>query len=229
VEAPRRELYDQLADPKAEHNLAPTSKAVADTLAAKTEEFHQKTTNKRELPKTVVDQSAQEKLAALDIRLGHLRFEIRFVGGTRPQRQDRDRQRDSSGELLFENGRFEDAIPVLEELVKKETGMAMLYGKLGGSYMKTHQYEKAVPVLRKAVELDPALTMAQMDLGRALLRTEDFNGAATVFETLLARMPLMLDAHLFLEVAYARAGRVPDTIKECEKVIEIMPSTMEAI
>jgi len=224
VEAPRRELYDQLADPKAEHNLAPTSKAVADTLAAKTEEFHQKTTNKRELPKTVVDQSAQEKLAALGY-VGSGTYVSKSGSSEEPDPKDKIATANVIRQVnfLFENGRFEDAIPVLEELVKKETGMAMLYGKLGGSYMKTHQYEKAVPVLRKAVELDPALTMAQMDLGRALLRTEDFNGAATVFETLLARMPLMLDAHLFLEVAYARAGRVPDTIKECEKVIEIMP------
>jgi arylsulfatase A-like enzyme/Flp pilus assembly protein TadD len=224
VEAPRRELYDQLADPKAEHNLAPASKAVADTLAAKTEAFHEKTANKRELPKTVVDAAAQEKLAALGY-VGSGAYVSKSGSSEEPDPKDKIATANVIRQVnfLFENGRFEDAIPVLKDLVKKETGMAMLYGKLGGSYMKTHQYDKAVPVLRKAVELDPALTMAQMDLGRALLRTEDFNGAATVFETLLARMPLMLDAHLFLEVAYARAGRVQDTIKECEKVIEFMP------
>ncbi|HWZ84317.1 MAG TPA: sulfatase-like hydrolase/transferase [Terriglobales bacterium] len=224
IEAPRRELYDQLTDPTAEHNLAPTSKAVADTLAAKTEAFHQKTSNKRELPKTVVDAAAQEKLAALGY-VGSGTYVSKSGSSEEPDPKDKIATANVIRQVnfLFENGRFEDAIPILEDLVKKETGMSMLYGKLGGSYMKTHQYEKAVPVLRKAVELDPALTMAQMDLGRALLRTEDFNGAATVFETLLARMPLLLDAHLFLEVAYARAGRVPDTIKECEKVIEIMP------
>jgi protein O-GlcNAc transferase len=89
--------------------------------------------------------------------------------------------------------------------------------------MKLHQYDKAVPVLRKAVELDPRSTTAQMDLGRSLLRIQDFNGAATVFETLVAKVPALLDAHLFLEVAYSRANRVPETIKECKRVLEMLP------
>src|SRR6202166_3379255 len=43
IEAPERELYDQSADPLAAHNLAPDSKAVADTAAAQIVEFYRKT------------------------------------------------------------------------------------------------------------------------------------------------------------------------------------------
>ncbi len=43
VQAPHRELYDRPADPKAEHNLATESTAVADTLASRVEAFRQKT------------------------------------------------------------------------------------------------------------------------------------------------------------------------------------------
>jgi len=50
VEAPRRELYDQGADPQAERNLAPESKAVADTLEGQLDAFRQKTSTSREAP-----------------------------------------------------------------------------------------------------------------------------------------------------------------------------------
>lgn len=65
--------------------------------------------------------------------------------------------------------------------------------------------------------------MAQMDLGRSLLRVGDFDGSVKVFEGIVARIPNLLDAQVFLEIAYARANRIPETIKQCEKVIGILP------
>src|SRR5690348_5989270 len=43
IQAPERELYDQAADPGAAHNLAPASRAVADTLRGQLEDFRKKT------------------------------------------------------------------------------------------------------------------------------------------------------------------------------------------
>ena len=66
IQAPRRELYDMVADPKAQHNLASASPAVADTLAGRLADFLQKTTNTREMPKTSpLDQLNVRKLTAL--------------------------------------------------------------------------------------------------------------------------------------------------------------------
>src|SRR4029077_8541483 len=65
IKAPRQELYDQSADPKAEHDLSSGSTAVTGTLAAQLDAFRQKTSSSREAPASVVDPEAQEKLAAL--------------------------------------------------------------------------------------------------------------------------------------------------------------------
>src|SRR5207244_11467166 len=43
MQAPERELYNQSADPAAARNLAGDTKAVADTMAAQLDDFHQKT------------------------------------------------------------------------------------------------------------------------------------------------------------------------------------------
>jgi arylsulfatase A-like enzyme/Flp pilus assembly protein TadD len=225
IQAPRRELYDATADPKAEHNLALASPAVADTLSSRVDAFRQKTTTKREAPTVIVDPATQEKLASL----GYIASGVKVSKPDAPNKgaDPKDEIETSNGirriNSLFETGKLNEAVPMLQQLISKEPGMALLYSKLGGTYMKLHQYDKAVPVLRKSVELDPTSTTAQMDLGRSLLRIQDFNGAATVFETLLARIPALLDAHLFLEIAYTKADRVPETIKECRKVIEMLP------
>jgi arylsulfatase A-like enzyme/Flp pilus assembly protein TadD len=225
IQAPRRELYDAGEDPKAEHNLAPASPAVADTLAGRVEAFRKTTTTKREAPTVIVDPATQEKLASL----GYISSGGKVTKPDAPNHgaDPKDEIETANGirrvNSLFETGQLSDAVPMLQQLISKDPGIAILYSKLGGTYMKLHQYDKAVPVLRKAVELDPTSTTAQMDLGRSLLRTQDFNGAATVFETLLARIPALLDAHLFLKIAYSKADRVPETIKECRKVIELLP------
>ena len=224
VQAPRRELYDQAADPKAEHNLAAASPAVADTLAGRAEAFRQKTSTKREAAKVTVDASTRDKLAALGY-VASSNSSTTAAAGQGPDPKDKIVTANEIRRInsLFENGRFDEAVQPLQDLIAKEPGMAIIYGKLGGSYMKLHQYDKAVPVLRKAVELDPGLNMAQMDLGRSLLRVEQFDDAVKVFEGIVARVPNLLDAQIFLEIAYARANRVPDAIKQCQKVLVALP------
>lgn len=123
---------------------------------------------------------------------------------------------------LLNNGHYEEAVPILQKLIAQEPDMPMLYFKLGGTYMHLQQYDKASPMLSKAVELDPTFTMAELDLGKTLMRLGDAQGATTVLERLTARVPNLIDAHLLLEIVYARANR-PETISECEKVLSILP------
>src|ERR1700681_4751625 len=65
IKAPRQELYDQSADPKAELDLSSASTAVTGTLAAQLDAFRRKTSSNKEVPTPVVDPEAQEELAAL--------------------------------------------------------------------------------------------------------------------------------------------------------------------
>jgi arylsulfatase A-like enzyme len=65
VEAPRKELYDQTADPKADHNLASASVAVTNTLGSQLDVFRQKTSTAKEAPKVAPDPGLQERLNAL--------------------------------------------------------------------------------------------------------------------------------------------------------------------
>src|SRR5450631_2507125 len=65
IEAPRKEVYDESADPKAEHNLSTSSVAVTNTLAGQLDTFRRKTGTAKEAPKVSTDPGLQERLNAL--------------------------------------------------------------------------------------------------------------------------------------------------------------------
>jgi tetratricopeptide (TPR) repeat protein len=62
-----------------------------------------------------------------------------------------------------------------------------------------------------------------MDLGESLMRTGGFDEAAAAFEAVTARIPNLMDAQLLLEIAYAKANRFSEAIKQSEYVLKILP------
>lgn len=227
IEAPRKELYDQAADPQAQRNLFSASSAVADTLASQLEAFRQKTFSARSAPKTSMDPELQEKLSALGyVASGGNAATLPGVKETGDDPKDKIEIVNllHRAELLEEDSRFADAVPLLEQAIAKQADIPIAYLKLGTALSILRRYEKAVPVLRKAVELRPDLTVPRFQLGSALFETGDFAGAATQFESALARFPEWAEARFSLATAYARMGRMPDAIKEYEKVIELRPN-----
>ena len=167
IQAPHRELYDQAGDPKAEHNLAPASTAVADTLAGKLDAFRQKTTSTRQAPKAILDPARAKDLAALGYVVSASNSSKAGPSEQGADPKDRIATVNTIRELNFtiEEGRYRDAIPVLQKLAADYPDMSMVHFKLGTCYMELHDYASAVPPLRKAVKLEPDFTMAQMDLG----------------------------------------------------------------
>ncbi len=225
VEAPRRELYDQAADPKAERNLAPASKAVADTLAGQTDAFRRTTSSSREAPKVNLDPGQQEKLAALGY----------FAGGNAPAGgggketgvDPKDKIQISNVlhrvELLQNEQHYQEAIVLLEQVIAKEPDTYIAYRQLSQCYMSLQEYEKAVPVLRKATKLRPDSLKEHFQLGVALFEMEDFEASVLEFQRVVAMAPDPGPAHIFLANAYTRANRLPEAIKECERVLASAP------
>ncbi len=225
IQAPRRELYDQVADPKADHDLASSSVAVADTLASQLETFRKKTASQREPPHAALDPTAQQKLGAL----GYM-----ASGGNVSMGSGADHAADPKDKieiadlihrafLLVDDNRDQEAVPLLQQLIVKDPDAPFAYALLGQCFVSLKQYSQAVPVLRKAVQMRQDMTIAHFHLAGAFVETKDFDGAADELEIVAARMPDFEEAHQMLETAYAQAGRIPEAIEECKKVLESDP------
>ncbi|HXM11975.1 MAG TPA: sulfatase-like hydrolase/transferase [Terriglobales bacterium] len=227
IQAPRRELYDQAADPKADHDLASSSAAVADTLASQLRTFRQKTTSQREAPKPALDPTAQQKLGAL----GYMASGGNVSEGSGADQAAAVDPKDKieiadlihRAFLLADDHRDQEAIPLLQQLIAKDPDAPFAYALLGQCFLSLKQYSQAVPLLRKAVYMRQDMTISHFHLAAALVETKDFDGAADELEVVVARMPEFEEAHQMLETAYVQAGRIPEAIKECEKVLESDP------
>jgi tetratricopeptide (TPR) repeat protein len=225
IQAPRRELYDDAADPKAAHNLASASPAVADTLATRLKDFQHQTTTTQPTPEALMDAAKTQKLAAL----GYIgsRNEASLSPSTEQGADPKDKIRTVNILVrinsLLENHHCDQAMPELRKAIHASPDISMLHFFLGGCYTEKKDYEKAVPELREAVRLDPAFIHGQTNLGRALMQIQDFSGAAEVFERVAKMQPNLMDAHVFLEVVYARLNRVQDEITECRLVLKVEP------
>ena len=231
VEAPRKELYDQAADPKELNNLSAASTAVTNTLSSQLEAFRQKTSTTKEAPKVAPDPGLQERLNAL----GYVATDSTSASmpgiketGADPKDKAEIVNLLHRAEMLKEENHFQEAVPLFERVIGLEPNLPITYLQLGTTLSALKNYQKAVPVLKKAVEMRPDLTVPRYQLGSALFETDDFAGAAEQFETTVARSPNWPEAHLSLATAYARLDRLKDAIPEYEKVIELRPNHYSA-
>ncbi len=224
IQAPRRELYDTDVDAKAEHNLASKSPAVADTLAARMEAFRQKTTNTQPTPKSMIDEDKANKLAALGYVAGRNGSAYTSPdNGADPKDKIAVSNTVQRVTNLIQDLRCGKSVPALRKAVTTAPDVSLLHFYLGACLMENKDYENAVPEFREAVRLNPGFTHAEMNLGRVLVTMGDWEGAAAAFEHVAKLEPHLMDAHVYLEVVYAKLDRVQDEIRECRTVLATTP------
>jgi choline-sulfatase len=221
IEAPKRELYDQVSDPKALNNLAPNSPAVTDTLVAEAELFRQRTS--ADLAAAAkLDPEQAEKLRAL----GYVGGESGpghegKIGGIDPKDRIEIANLMHYGILEVEQGEYESAIRKLERVIQSEPDSAIAHVQLGTAWTRLKDYEKALPILQKAIALKADSGLAQYELGLALFETGNWKEAAPQFEQVVARSPRWADAHFSLAAVYARIDRVPEAMEELDKALAL--------
>ncbi|MGB9074958.1 MAG: sulfatase-like hydrolase/transferase [Terriglobales bacterium] len=234
IQAPRPELYQDGTDPKAEHNLASASSAVADTLSGKIKDFLATTTNTEKTPKARMDEAKAEKLAVLGYMASRGESSSTAPGEQGADPKDKIqianvilRINDLLQSLPRET-RCDKGVIAIKKAIRSYPDISLLHFFLGGCYMDKQEFANAVPELREAVKLDPGFSHAEKNLGRALMRTQDYDSAKKEFEHVVTLDPADVDAHTFLIILYNKANRQQDVIKECQAVLHYIPENYGA-
>ena len=229
IQAPERELYDQVSDPLATRNLAASSKAVADTAAAQVSEFYRKTkaeaTEKRQL-----DLEQSESLHALGY--------VSSSTGNAPDDQNGGgadpKQKIGIANLLYdglvemEQEQFEDAVPILEEVLKEEPNSLIASLQLGRAYLALKQYQKALAPLQDLVQKRPEDAFARYELGCALVKNGRWNEALPQFEAAVSQMSTSSMMHFYLALVNEKISRLPEATSEFERALRIDPENFPA-
>jgi len=229
VDAPERELYDQSADPLATHNLALDGKAVVETAAAQMTEFRRKTVAES-TEKTRLSAEQTESLHAL----GYMGSDSAAPDDANDGRGADPKQKIAIANLLYEamvqteNGRYQEAVPSLEEVVKQEHHALSAYLLLGRAYVSLKEYQKAIAPLQHVVQTTPDNSLARYELGCALVKTGRWNEAAPQFEAAVSEMNSSAMMHFYLALVYQQTSRNDEALAEFKDALRWDPKNFPA-
>jgi arylsulfatase A-like enzyme/Flp pilus assembly protein TadD len=229
VQAPKKELYDQLADPNAFKNLAPSSKAVADTLDGQLSDFRKKTTGAA-VAQAELDPAGEEKLRAL----GYLGSESGNSSSSEQALIDPKDKIDFANKIhqyMFglELDHYDEAFAGLHDLAQQypsDAGAAYL--EFGRALIHLEKYQEAVPILRNAIEKMPDSSSAHYELGVALVKTGQWEAALPEMRAAVEHKPTSAQMHYYLAAVYTRLKQLPEATGEYEKALELDPDHFQA-
>jgi len=232
VRAPVRELYDQSQDADAKRNLATGSPAVADTAQSQLDDFRKKTSSYEEGSdqKAGANLSSEqtENLNALGYVGSSPNTQTDPMQGADPKDKIEISNILHDGMIAVEDGRYTEAIPLLQNVLKDSPQISAAQMQLGVALARVKRYPEAIPYLRKSVELAPDSVPAQYELGLALFETGAWKDSTPYFEFVAKRRPNWPDAQYSLASVYARVQRVPEAVDLLQSVVHEDPKHFRA-
>jgi len=222
IRAPKPELYDLSADPNATHNLAQTSKAILQTIAAQLDAFDSHFSPHGSASGTELTSSEMQKLASLGyVGLQKTSSASAAVEGTDPKDQIAIANQTLSAISALEQDKLDKAIAGFQQVLSTHADIYLAQYGLGRALAQKKSYADAIQHLHKAIELQPDSTWANYEIGKALVNTGDFKTAAVHFEIASNRLPESAEIHSLLAQVYEKLGRKDDANQERAKAINL--------
>lgn len=107
----------------------------------------------------------------------------------RAQLNDASRSDFKSAVILFHEKEYEQAIDLLENVIKQSPGVTAPHINLGMAYQQLENLEQAEDQFKAALELVPDHPVACNQYGLLLRKTGRFDAARKIYEQALARFP----------------------------------------
>jgi arylsulfatase A-like enzyme/Flp pilus assembly protein TadD len=229
IRAPERELYNQTVDLEAAHNLAPSAKAVADTIAGQLDAFRSGTSQTLiELAKPDPEQTRKLQALGYVASAATTSHDDKNLNGVDPKLKIKVSNMLHDAMFDVEDARYQDAVPLLKRVLAEEPNMPIANMQYGMAQARLQNYAEAIPPLQKATQLLPDNGMGRYEFGLALFETGDWKGAAPQFEEAVAKAPKWADAQFSLASVYARIDRVPEAMEHLDVCLELSPDHYRA-
>lgn len=220
IEAPTRELYRYVTDPREETNLAATARREAFALAERLRSIDPQFQGP-----SFIDPEDQRKLAAL----GYLGSSGEKTEGPLPDPKTkvqtlRDLRRSFS---LFYQGEYEKAVVALRGFVEREPEIADGWSMLGESLRRSGRTSEAIDVLRNGLRRFPSNSGLAMSLAEAFLQRGEYEEARAHAELAVLQEGAVA-RELLARIALA-SNDVAGAERQLEKALSQKPKRVEAI
>jgi choline-sulfatase len=222
IRAPKPELYDLSADPNATHNLAQSSKAILQTIAAQLDAFDSHFSPHGSAGGTELTSSEMQKLASLGyVGLQKTSSAGARVEGTDPKYEIAIANQTLSAISALEQDKLDKAIAGFQQVLSSHADIYLAQYGLGRALAQKKSYADAIQHLHKAIELQPDSTWANYEIGKTLMKTGDFKSAAVHLEIASSRLPESSQTHSLLSQVYEKLGRKDDASREHTRAIQL--------
>jgi tetratricopeptide (TPR) repeat protein len=131
--------------------------------------------------------------------------------------------------VYVRQGKFNEAVMCLNELLKHNKDSAEIYYNLGVASMLQKKYEEAIKHFAKVLELDAEYPDARYAIGAALLGAGRASEAVSHLNTALQTSTDIAEVYINLGTAYTQLGMYKPAIENFNKAIEIKPNKIAAL
>ena len=220
VRAPNPELYDLSADPNATRNLAQTSKATLQVLAAQLAAFDRHFEGDPGKPAASrLTSSEMQKLASL----GYIGLQpsgassIPGIKGIDPKDALGLANQTLAAFLALDDGKPEQAIPLFHSALSVRDNIYLAQYGVAVALSQEQRYAEAIGYLHRAIKLQPESPWAHYEMGISLLRTGDFQTASVHLEIAARLLPEFPSPHAALADVYEHLGKSQESAREGAK------------
>ena len=144
---------------------------------------------------------ALDRLASIEIRLGHRHRAVKLLEKAVARRPDDAALQLSLGRLRGDFGDQATALRHYAKAIELDPNFAEAYGALAWSFFTQRRFRDAEAVARRALAIRPDLAEVRLTLGRALAGLGHLGEAAAVLREVVAALPDSSMAHLHLASA----------------------------
>jgi arylsulfatase A-like enzyme/cytochrome c-type biogenesis protein CcmH/NrfG len=225
------ELYDLRSDPAEEINLAESSSELCQEMQNILESI-QAAFVRTQTEKVKLSEKEQSKLAGLgyiaggDMTTSSEAIETENLPDVKqmlPYLAAYEKARH-----LGLKSKYEEGIPILEEIVKEKPGYAAAFALLGNYRLNLKRFDQAESAYRSAIVLRPDLLACRMNLARALAAQSRFDEAATELQQVIDRQPDEAVPHHQLAEVLVALKRFDDAVMQYQQAIRISPDDVPA-
>jgi arylsulfatase A-like enzyme len=202
IRAPKPELYDLAADPGESRNLAQTSKATLETMAAQLASFDARLSGQVTASTAKLSSSEMQKLASLGyVGLQQASGTSTAATGIDPKDDIAPANEVLAALALIDDGKPENALSRLKPLAEAGSKMYLAQYAMGAALAEEGHCSQAIKYLHNAIELQPDSAWAHYEMGSCLMKTGDYKSAAVHLQIAARRLPEFADAHTLLAQA----------------------------
>lgn len=230
IVAPALELYDLKEDPQELNNIASSKPDVARSLLA--EEARLEGEYSRNAPRPArgkLDEETREKLAAL----GYIgTFASAPTGPGQKLANPKDKidvfNELSHAQELGQNGRVDEAIPIVTRIISQDPEVVGAYFILGNFYYGQNRYAEAIAQFKIAVDKKPDDVQSIINIAQCYIRMNQ-QGQAESFILDQVRRGIE-DSILFFNLGklYVRGGKPDQAIPAFKKCLALNPHSASA-